>query len=469
MRLFVRLRIRFSPVASRLYYTPEIRPEGLVQKPRCILPWYQMVLFPDGGQRPCCGDPRLMDEKIPLDTVQSCKELFNSREMVRLRKALLSGAEEGTVCEGCPHGQTEIPVEFYATAMPEDRLRAYLESIADFPEVIDSPPLQLWLQLSKKCNLNCIMCLQKPLQAEDMIHFPVDEFTRMLEHDGLDAYAAMIFWGGEPLFCQDGLKLIEYFSRKSAENALPFVVQMITNGTEICKQADKLSAIKRLCLHFSIDAVGAGYEAIRRGAKYSDLAAGINWYRDRYPQYVKWSSINCVIMKCNVLHLQEVIDLCSELGMQLSFTPVSGCPEENILENPALIVSEALYPTLLSNIESAKRAGHAGAAASLENFLRVYKNKLAAIAPVENCTVAIYGAGARAQELRGLLECYRKDLQVAFQIDSFRETDRQAGIVNVSDLKKYADEFAWILIASAYREEIAESLKQAGFERFSDY
>ena len=77
-------------------------------------------------------------------------------------------------------------------------------------------------------------------------------------------------------------------------------------------------------------------------------------------------------------------------------------------------------------------------------------------------SVCIYGTGGASHELSMLLDACRPDITILYYFDSFKDNGnfRQKPVINLTRLHNYT--FDYIIIASAYAEDIERSLQRHG-------
>lgn len=65
----------------------------------CSMPFYMMVLYPDGTLAPCCSTTLPVKYKNVMD--HSVKEIWNSQQITAFQKKLLGGVSNINVCKDC--------------------------------------------------------------------------------------------------------------------------------------------------------------------------------------------------------------------------------------------------------------------------------------------------------------------------------------------------------------------------------
>ena len=181
-------------------------------------------------------------------------------------------------------------------------------------------PLEVHLQLSSTCNLDCLMCTEH-------LHAPAARRTRelqflspgifgKLENEILSSVTRLMLGvGGEPLLSP------QFFDYAERAQRLGVEVEVLTNGTMITSEeaAEQLARFFSF-INISIDgATGETYEGIRRGASFAGLLEGIerlNRHRLARPAAERPRLHFCtVLMQCNIHELPELVRLAHRLSV----------------------------------------------------------------------------------------------------------------------------------------------------------
>jgi len=180
--------------------------------------------------------------------------------------------------------------------------------IANKVTKIKCRPRCLWVALSSKCNINCIMCETHDKKWE----LESEEIQRIV--DSFPYLEQLTWWGGEPTIHTNFLPLL----RKALE--YPHIKQtIITNGQympeeliEILKQTDKIDFV------FSIDYVKKDkYESIRKGASFDKLIENL----EKIKSIGVSARMNAVLMDVN--SKDEDIDMFVEFGQRYNMTGIA--------------------------------------------------------------------------------------------------------------------------------------------------
>ncbi|MFA7074991.1 MAG: radical SAM protein, partial [Endomicrobiaceae bacterium] len=147
-----------------------------------------------------------------------------------------------------------------------NKLLNFLE-ISQGKTILKSNPVRLGVNLSNKCNLQCIMCYVKDFDW----NFPVERLGEIKQYF---PYLEKIMWQGGEVFC------LSYFTDLIKEAAkYPNLQQgIITNGQLLNKEITDLLVNMNLELTVSVDgACKKTYEAIRKNSDFEKLVKNIQY------------------------------------------------------------------------------------------------------------------------------------------------------------------------------------------------
>ena len=184
------------------------------------------------------------------------------------------------------------------------------------------PPANLNLNLTRRCNLKCVMCEQHrhaPGPTGLPWYDPRRELPLATWVGLLDQVAAfrprLYFTGGEPTLYPHFAALLSEAKRRG------FVVHLQTNGTLLDRVADSLVAQNVEMVTVSMDGPLPVHDAIRgQEGAFRKTCAGIKALaaaRDRRHSPGPIILINCVISKASLPTLDQMVLLAHELGADI--------------------------------------------------------------------------------------------------------------------------------------------------------
>jgi len=174
-----------------------------------------------------------------------------------------------------------------------------------------SYPLVLQVEVTKRCNINCVMCLRESIPKEDMFPEVMSKLIPFSRHLG----EIQLYGYGEPLISRPFYSLI---SRLECAR-----LSFTTNGTLLRPKLLHriLSGAKRPVygIFFSIDAgTVETYEEIRQGAEFHRVVrnlAYIDTYRKKFGLKLPKTDILFLAMKKNVQELPDLVRLAARIGV----------------------------------------------------------------------------------------------------------------------------------------------------------
>jgi len=222
-------------------------------------------------------------------------------------------------------------------------------------------PMMLFVEVTTRCNLHCVMCPRAFVRREER-DMPFVEFQRILAQFPHPAWVAPQGIG-EPLFHPDLDRIIRHSVDRGAE------VTFNTNATILTAHAARMlvqSGLQELA--FSIDSADdALYRRIRPGASLPRIVENIRrmiQIRDEMDSPLPRLVVRAVAMKENLNHIPAVIDLALSLGI------ADIAIQDLVLPDPALAVSRIGAEEYQTLREYAETATMRGARVKLENFSR---------------------------------------------------------------------------------------------------
>ena len=189
--------------------------------------------------------------------------------------------------------------------------------------VLKSYPRRIRMELTRKCNVSCIMCKVK----DDYVEVLDKEIYDLLE---IMPYIQEITLQGGEIFLDSRLNLI----LDSIIKYQPTKLTVITNGLLLNKfWLEKLSETN-IELTFSIDSLKKDvYEKIRIGGNFEKLMCNLKLASKILKN--KRLLLNMVVMKCNYKEIEDMIKFAGEYGFsEIHLNPVDGdvCKEENFFD-----------------------------------------------------------------------------------------------------------------------------------------
>jgi len=221
-------------------------------------------------------------------------------------------------------------------------------------------PACLELNLSRRCNLRCVMCRQQRQPDKERVELswydpsrelPLATWVNLL--DQVRSFRPRLFvTGGEPLLYRQVTELLQEAKRRN------FFVQLQTNGTMLDRMADTVVALGVEVVNVSLDGPPGIHDTIRNhpGA-YERTLQGIKALVDARRRLRRANPlliINCVVSKANLPYLDQMVPLAAGLHADIfQFqNPMWDSPENvarhNALFSPAWVAERGLKVELPS-------------------------------------------------------------------------------------------------------------------------
>ncbi len=177
--------------------------------------------------------------------------------------------------------------------------------------VLRSRPLVIQVEVTKRCNIHCFMCLREDIPKEDMLPEVLAEVLPLSKH----TREMQLYGYGEPLIAKPFYALL---GRLECAN-----IRFTTNGVALKPGVlhRLLTEARRPVSHisFSIDAATAStYEEIRQGSDFGRVLnnlAYVDEYRRMHGLRFPMTEIAFVAMKRNIRELKDVVRLASRSGV----------------------------------------------------------------------------------------------------------------------------------------------------------
>jgi MoaA/NifB/PqqE/SkfB family radical SAM enzyme len=191
-----------------------------------------------------------------------------------------------------------------------------------FRDGFSGPPVTLNLNLTRRCNLKCVMCEQHRHTSgptglswyDPRRELPLSAWVNLL--DQVASFKPQLYiTGGEPT-------LYPHFSEfLTAAKQRGFMVHLQTNGTLLDRVADQLVALNVEAVTVSMDGPQEVHDTIR-GQKdaFRKTTAGLRALvaaRTRARRPGPTITINCVISKASLATLDQLVPLAQELGADI--------------------------------------------------------------------------------------------------------------------------------------------------------
>ncbi len=138
------------------------------------------------------------------------------------------------------------------------------------------PPLPAvyWTDVSRECNLKCVMCPPSPGRERRPARMTVEMFRRIIGDVCANHPLIKLYLSGEPLLHEGLFEMIEYAGAQGCRTMIH------TNAVVLTKEvAEKILASSLTLLSFSFDGCSAEvYEHLRPPAKLEEVRSNIRQY-----------------------------------------------------------------------------------------------------------------------------------------------------------------------------------------------
>jgi MoaA/NifB/PqqE/SkfB family radical SAM enzyme len=140
---------------------------------------------------------------------------------------------------------------------------------------IPTLPTVYWTDITRRCDLRCVMCPQSRGLADHPPEMSLDMFKRFIDEVCENQPLIKLYMSGEPLLHVDLFEMIAHASDQGCRTMIH------TNATLLNEEmSEKLLASSLTFLSFSFDGCSAEiYERLRPPAKFKDVLSNITRYR----------------------------------------------------------------------------------------------------------------------------------------------------------------------------------------------
>jgi Fe-coproporphyrin III synthase len=191
-----------------------------------------------------------------------------------------------------------------------------------FRDGVSGPPVNLNLNLTRRCNLKCLMCEQHRHDDgptglpwyDPRRELPLSAWLNLL--DQVAAFRPRLYLtGGEPTLYPHFPEFLREAKRRG------FVVHLQTNGTLLERVADSLVSLGVEMVTVSLDGPPEVHDGIRgQAGAFHKTRQGLKALvaaRERHRRPGPIITLNCVISKASLATLDQMVPLAHEIGADI--------------------------------------------------------------------------------------------------------------------------------------------------------
>jgi len=132
-------------------------------------------------------------------------------------------------------------------------------------------PVRIWIELSSRCNLKCLFCMNRILPAAEKGDMDLDLYQKVIDEISGKVYDVNLFHRGEPLMNKNVTSMIDYAAKKGIKTRIH------TNATMLNKRLSGDIILAGLdFISFSFDGYTREiYEKNRSGASFKESLSKI--------------------------------------------------------------------------------------------------------------------------------------------------------------------------------------------------
>jgi MoaA/NifB/PqqE/SkfB family radical SAM enzyme len=301
----------------------------------CMLPWVSVETSPVGSARPCClalghiTKPDGTEYNLNTDTLE---EIYNSDYMRDMRQEFIDGKKP----EACQRCWDEEAAGRQSKRINSIKKMKPLIPLIDFNSAEPSGMMYVDLKLGNICNIKCRTCgswSSSKWATEDLQNVPYEQrkthIAKVFMQQGEWPRKSPVFWdnmrkqlpsiryfdftGGEPFMIQEHFDLLQYSAEQGYSKHQQ--IHYNTNGTQWPEDAEQLwKQFELVEIAFSIDNVGDRFELERSGAKWDEVNANIQRFRE-----MRERNSNITLQVCLTINTQNVYyleELCAWIAEQ---------------------------------------------------------------------------------------------------------------------------------------------------------
>jgi len=232
----------------------------------------------------------------------------------------------------------------------------HLNQLADYRDkIINNPPLKnLFLELTLRCNENCIHCGSKCSQFSNVKELSLEQYKKILDDvkQDFDVSKFMLnITGGEPLLRKDFFEIMDY------ANKLGYIWGMTSNATLIDDSvAEKLRKSGMRTISVSIDGLPDTHDRLRgkKGA-FDEAIRGIKALIDNGG--FEHIQVTTVVNHRNIGELDELFDMLCGIDID-SWRVINIEPIGRANEHPELVLSPDEYRYMFNYIKNKRLEGY---------------------------------------------------------------------------------------------------------------
>lgn len=196
-----------------------------------------------------------------------------------------------------------------------------LESKAPNSDIGKAAPKELHLELTYRCDSDCVMCNLKYLRKTQVAaDIGLDDIIKMLQTDMLKEIEYIILSGGEPWLNSEFPGIIECFRRRYKDSQILILSNLLNTDLIIDRISEIRSSIglENISLGSSIDGLKDVHDNIRgvKGA-FRSLVDTVLLIRKKYPGLLP--TLNFTLIPDNADQIFDVYDWGRQMGLYVSF------------------------------------------------------------------------------------------------------------------------------------------------------